>query len=130
MEADDGYGTYPKPVITFFFLLGVVSAIAFRSLTIAQKTHPHLVRTIWYIAVLGYILFFYYRYSIARRRRETVEKHGLIRKLESDAPLSVGDRQHLHYIVSSLMKSKEIHNYHLLFLLSILAIVVDIIIHL
>ena len=57
----------PKPVIIAFFLLGLLSSLAFRAILFFQKFNPGWVRPVWYFGVIGYVLFFIYRYNSARR---------------------------------------------------------------
>ena len=55
----------PKPVIIGFFVLGLLSSVAFRAIILFQKFNPGWVRPIWNFGVIGYMLFFMYRYSIS-----------------------------------------------------------------
>src|SRR5215213_7267337 len=59
----------PKPVIVGFFLLGLLSSVAFRAIILLQKYRPGWVRSVWYFGVLGYMAFFMYRYYISHRRK-------------------------------------------------------------
>ncbi len=117
--------TLPLPVINLFFVIGVLSAVAFRALIIVQHLMPALFRPVWYAGLFGYILFFAYRYVITRRRRQAVESFQLIEKLRGNACLSDEDREVVVYLLSSLVKSKENLNYLIIFLLSILAVAMD-----
>jgi hypothetical protein len=115
----------PKPVIIGFFLLGVLSSVAFRLIIIFQKTNPGWVRPTWYFGVLGYMAFFIYRYYISLRRKRVVAESGIIAKLESGSTLSAEDREAALYLLSSIQKSREDWNYLAIFILSALAIAID-----
>lgn len=118
----------PKPVILGFFFLGVLSSIAFRVIIIFQKIRPGWVRPVWYFGVLGYMIFFIYRFYISQRRKRVVAQSGIIGKLQTSEPLSAADRQAALYLLSSIQKSPEDWNYLAIFILSIAAIAIDLMI--
>jgi len=115
----------PKPVIIGFFLLGVLSSVAFRLIIIFQKTNPGWVRPTWYFGVLGYMAFFIYRYYISLRRKRVVAESGIIEKLRSGAVLSAEDREAALYLLISIQKSREDWNYLAIFILSAAAMAID-----
>ena len=119
--------TFPKPVIYGFFILGLLSAIAFRIIIVFQHIEPTWVRPVWYAGILGYIVFFLYRYSISRKRKNAIKEYDLINKLKTSNCLSDKDREIVTYLLSSIQKSMEDMNYYIIFILSILAIAADII---
>jgi hypothetical protein len=115
----------PKYVVYIFFLLGLVSAIAFRAIIIFQHLEPSWVRPVWYIGTAGYFLFFLYRYRITRKRKKAVEKFQLIEKIRENACLQADDRDVLLYLLSSIKLSLEDINYAIIFVLSVLAVAAD-----
>jgi hypothetical protein len=116
----------PKYVTYGFFLVGLFSAIAFRVIIVLQRMEPDWVRPVWYLGVAGYMFFFFYRYGITKKRKNAITNYALIEKVESKT-LSEEDRQVLLYLLSSIKVSLEDINYALIFFLSIVAIVADII---
>lgn len=117
--------TVPPWVIYLFLVIGLISAIAFRILTLLNATHPALVRPVWYAGVIGYIIFFAYRFYISEKRKKTILDNNLIEKIAGEARLSENDRELLQYLMSSIVKSKENINYLFIFVLSLLAIALD-----
>ncbi|HEB75620.1 MAG TPA: hypothetical protein ENJ04_04655 [Nitrospirae bacterium] len=117
----------PKYVIYGFFLLGLISAVAFRSLIIFQHVEPRWVRPVWYVGIIGYCFFFLYRYRISKKRKRTVDEFRLIEKLKSGDSLSDEDRKVLLYLLSSIKASLEDMNYAVIFLLSVAAIIADLV---
>lgn len=115
----------PTPVIYLFMVIGLISAVAFRALTILGHLNPPLVRPVWYAGVIGYILFFAYRYYITEKRRKVIRQHQLIQKVQSPGCLSDEDRVLVQYLLQSISKSKENINYLFIFALSVVAIAVD-----
>lgn len=121
--------TVPPLIIYLFLVIGLISAVAFRLLTILNSTRPDLVRPVWYVGVIGYILFFAYRYYISEKRKKTILKNHLLTKIRSEALLSVDDREQLEYVMASIVKSKENINYLFIFILSLVAIAIDFVIY-
>lgn len=117
----------PKYIIYGFFLLGLVSAIAFRAIIVLQHIDPFWVRPVWYVGAIGYFLFFLYRYAITRKRKKAVEEYELIEKLKANACLTENDREVVLYLLSSIKFSLEDLNYALIFLLSVIAIAADLV---
>ena len=113
--------------INGFFILGLLCNIAFRSLTIVSEFSHGLVRPIWYFGVIGYVFFFGFRYKISVKRRKAVHDYNLIDTLLAEKEMTSDQRQAALYVLRSLVKSKENLNYYAIFLLSTLAILVDIV---
>ena len=115
----------PKPVIIGFFLLGLLSSVAFRAILFCQKYSPGWVRPVWYFGVIGYMLFFIYRYAISLRRKRTIAQSNLVEKIGAGETLSAEDREATLYLLNSVGKSQEDWNYLAIFVLSLLAIALD-----
>lgn len=119
--------TVPKYIIYMFFILGLVSAVAFRGIIIFQHIEPLWVRPVWYVGTIGYFLFFLYRFMISKKRKQAIETFRLIEKLKANTCLEAEDREVVLYLLSSIRFSLEDMNYALIFILSIIAIGADIV---
>ena len=117
----------PKYVIYGFFGLGLLSAVAFRAIIVFEHLEPAWVRPVWYVGTAGYVLFFVYRYGITRKRKRAIEEFRLIEKLKTDACLGEDDREAVLYLLSSIKSSLEDINYAIIFLLSLAAVAVDLV---
>lgn len=117
--------TVPRYIIVGFFILGLISAIAFRAVIVLQHLEPSWVRPAWYIGALGYSFFFLYRYRISKKRKKAVEDFGLMEKLRDNRCLEEEDRDVVLYLLSSIKSSPEDLNYAIIFLLSLIAIAAD-----
>ena len=113
-------------VIYLFLVVGLLSAVAFRLLTIINTFSPSLMRPVWYFGVIGYIFFFAYRYHISEKRKNAIRANRLLEKIQSPGEISSEDRALIAYVLSSIIKSKENLNYLFIFALSIAAVGVDI----
>jgi len=121
----NNFKTFPKPVAMIFFFIGLLSAVCFRLIIIVQHAHPQWVRVFWYVAVLSNLFFFLFRYLISCRRKQAIQKTGLITKLSGSLPLEQTDKEAMLYILTSLERSWENLNYLSISLLSIIAILID-----
>ena len=113
-------------VIYLFLVIGLLSAVAFRLVTIINTFAPSLLRPVWYFGVIGYILFFAYRYHITEKRKAAIRANRLLEKIQSPGELTSEDRALIAYVLSSIIKSKENLNYLFIFILSLVAVGVDI----
>lgn len=113
-------------VIYLFLVIGLLSAVAFRLLTIINTFNPALLRPVWYFGVIGYIFFFAYRYHISEKRKNAIRANRLLEKIQSPGELTSEDRALIAYVLSSIIKSKENLNYLFIFILSLVAVGVDI----
>ena len=116
----------PRYKIYGAFALGLTTAVAFRALIVLGHTYPDWVRPVWYFAVLGNFLFFFYRFQITEKRKRTIRSCQLIEKVRSETQLSTSDREALTYLLLSIKRSPEHINYLIIFLFSLLAIGLDI----
>ncbi|MCX5717792.1 MAG: hypothetical protein NTW44_05675, partial [Nitrospirae bacterium] len=83
----------PKYVIYGFFVIGLISAIAFRAIIVFQHLEPSWVRPVWYAGIIGYIFFFLYRYRITKKRKKAIDDFQLIDKVKANACLTEEDRE-------------------------------------
>ena len=114
-----------KPVIVGFFLLGLLSSVAFCAIILLQKYEPTWVRPVWYFGVLGYMLFFMYRYYISQRRKHAIAHSDIIEKIRTGEALNQDEREAALYLLKSVRTSQEDWNYLAIFVLSIVAIALD-----
>lgn len=75
--------TLPPAVINLFFVIGLMSAQSFRALMAIKDLQPHLFRPVWYMGIIGYILFFGFRYSITQKRKKVISEFNLMRRVLS-----------------------------------------------
>ncbi|MHB0867821.1 MAG: hypothetical protein ACYC6B_09040 [Thermoleophilia bacterium] len=115
----------PRYRIYGALVLGLATAIALRAIIVLQHAAPDWVRPVWYFAVLGNFVFFYYRYQIAEKRKAAIKDHQLIEKLSESDRLSEDDREVLIYLLNSITRSPEHLNYLIIFVFSLVAIAID-----
>lgn len=114
-----------KKIIYGAMALGLATSIAFRLLVIVNHVEPSWVRPVWYFAVLGNLVFFYYRFKVTKKRKSAVRKNHLIEKIKDGAELNDTERGALVYLLQSIDKSPESINYLIISIFSVVAIIMD-----
>jgi len=110
-----------------FFVTGILATLSIRLIIVFKHVNPALIRPAWYAGVMGYIVFFAYRYYITSKRKSLILKHDLPRKIQQLENIDDNDKELLEYLVTSIVSSKEYINYLFIFVSSIAAIVIDLI---
>jgi hypothetical protein len=121
---------FSSSTIKVYFWLGIMSALAFRLILIADHYNPLLGKAMFYLGVLGYMVFFAHRYRVSKRRLAVLEDLKLLEKLESGKELTEKDLEGLHYIIWSLSVSKERINYLIIFAFSVISIIISLLLDL
>lgn len=116
-----------KVVIFSVFILGLLTAIALRAIIVVNHIDPHWVRPLWYFAVLGNFIFFYYRFRITQKRKRAIENFKLMEQIKADSCMDDQSKDVMLYLLQSIKKSPENLNYLIIFIFSLLAIALDII---
>ncbi|MDO9516750.1 MAG: hypothetical protein Q7J10_01760 [Methanosarcinaceae archaeon] len=111
--------------VKIYFWIGIISAILLRAILIADHYNSQISDLMWYMGVIGYLIFFAHRYDIAKRRYGVIKDLGLLEKIEMRKSLSEEDFDGLDYVMWSLSVSKERLNYLAIFVLSIAAILLS-----
>ncbi len=66
-----------KLVRIFFFWTGIIATIAYRIIIFLNIYSSFWVNIAWYIGTAGFVLYFWHRYKVAKRRAELVKKYNL-----------------------------------------------------
>lgn len=106
----------------FFFWTGITSTILYRAIIFFTDANHIVLRSIWYIGTVGFVIYFLHRYDIAKRRTRVIQELRLAEKIPQLKELSDTDRQGMQYLFETLQSSREKWNYYVIFTSSILAI--------
>lgn len=117
----------PKPVRLFFFWTGIIATIAYRIIIVLNFYSPLWVKVSWYIGTIGFILYFGHRYNVARKRAKLVRKYGLIEAVNQADCIDAQEKEALYYLVKTSLTSKSRWNSAAIFMLSVLALIVGVI---
>ena len=110
----------------FFFFVGLIATIAYRIIIVLNFYDPLWVKISWYIGTMGFILYFYYMYVVQHRESKLAVENDLFNVVEK-TNLKGKQKAALEYIVKVSATSKAKWNSLAIFLLSVLALIVGII---
>lgn len=113
-------------VSNIFFLIGLIATFAVRAVTILGDINPIYGKVSWYIGVVGFFLFFLYKYKIENSRASLIVERGIKEKINSGSNLSAEDYNLLSSILCALTSKKDRINYFFIFVSSLVAILIAI----
>ena len=120
-------GKNSKFYSNLFFIIGIIGAIGFRVILFLNIINPFFGIISWYIAIIAYLFFYSYRWYINYKRVSIIIKNKLKEKIQRNE-LEMEDRNNIIKLLDSLLVSRAKWNYFILFIISILAIIIEIII--
>ncbi|MDA1060578.1 MAG: hypothetical protein O3B47_02180 [bacterium] len=104
------------------FVLGLVGGISFRILIFLRPLGEDIVTMVWYIGIISYIIFFYFRIIIETHRKEICSNEGLFDRLKANK-LNDEDSKIIFDVLQSQCRSKIRYNYMIWFGLSVLSLI-------
>ncbi len=107
-----------------FFIIGMISTIAVRVVTVLAHLNPIWGQISWYIGVTGFFIFFVYKFRVDRARFRLIVKSKLMDKISHDEKIERADRELIGSILCALSSSRDRINYLLIFVSSALAIII------
>lgn len=112
-----------------FFFIAIIAVIAIRAVNISLHFSPLLAKVFWYTGVIGFFIFFIYKFRNHNIMHRELAKTNLVNKLLSKQKLSEHDYEVLGTILCNLSSKKDKINFFFIFFLSglalILAVIVD-----
>jgi hypothetical protein len=114
----------------FFFVIGIVATLAYRVIIILNFYNPLWVKISWYIGTMGFILYFGYLYNLQSKRAELAIQYNLLNVVKRIKEIKGKQKEALQYIVKSNATSKAKWNSAVIFILSVLALIIGIILDL
>jgi len=116
----------PTPLRIFFFVAGIVATLAYRAIIVLNFYSALLVKIFWYIGTVGFVIYFYHRYLVQKKKAWLVEKYNLVEMAEKAPAESRNQAEALEYIVKTSLTSRSRWNSIFIFLMSVLALLVGI----
>ncbi|MEA3414423.1 MAG: hypothetical protein U9Q99_02770 [Nanoarchaeota archaeon] len=109
----------------FFFVAGIIATLAYRIIIVLDGMS---IKIAWYIGTIGFILYFWHRTYVQKKRAELVRNNNLVNIVNRLKGLKKNQKEALNYLVKSSVTSKVRWNSLFIFWLSILALVVGILV--
>ncbi|RJO65702.1 MAG: hypothetical protein C4540_00255 [Candidatus Omnitrophota bacterium] len=105
-----------------FFIIGIVATVAIRVVTVLMNIHPVYGKISWYIGVVGFLIFFIYKFNVNRSLAKIIQNGNLIEKLNAQRSLTSQEYNLIAEILCNLKSEKERINYFFIFAVSAVAL--------
>ena len=106
-----------------FFIIGLIATIAVRAVTVLMHVNPVHGKIAWYIGIVGFLLFFIYKFKVSHARTELIKRAGLVDKIVDEKELTKEDYKLIGSLLCSVSSNKEKVNYFFIFALSAVALI-------
>jgi len=116
----------PKFVRLFFFWAGIIATVAYRIIIVLNWYSPLWVKVSWYIGTIGFVLYFWHRFNVAKKRARLIKDYELIETVDKIDCIDPQRKLALRYLVKTSLTSKSRWNSAVIFILSIIALFVGI----
>ena len=112
----------PKFVRLFFFWAGIIATVAYRIIIVLNWYSPLWVKVSWYIGTIGFVLYFWHRFNVAKKRAKLIKDYELIEAVDKVDCIDPQKKLALRYLVKTSLTSKSRWNSAIIFILSIIAL--------
>ena len=109
-----------------FFIIGLIATIAIRAVTVLVHINPVYGQIAWYVGVLGFLIFFVYKFKVEHARSKLIKNSRLVHKITQDGKIEEGDRKLIGSLLCALSSNKDKINYLVIFVSSAIAVVIAI----
>ncbi|MFH1791879.1 MAG: hypothetical protein ABH885_07870 [Candidatus Omnitrophota bacterium] len=106
------------------FFIALIAVVALRAVNFALAINPAFAKACWYIGIIGFLVFFAYKYRYDAIMHREIARSGLIDKLLNRTPLSRHDYDVMGTLICKLSSKKDKVNYFFIFFFSAVAILI------
>ena len=107
-----------------FFIIGLIAIVAVRAVTILEHVKPIYGKMAWYVGILGFFVYFAYKYKIEYNRSRLIKTSKLVDKILHGGSIEKEDRQTIGSVLCALSSSKDRINYFIIFSSSAVVLVI------
>jgi len=116
-----------EPMVSWvLFFIALIAVISLRAVNLALDINPIFAKALWYTGIVGFFIFFVYKFRYDQILHRELDKTGLKDKLLYKKELSEHDREILGTIICKLSSKKDKINYFFIFVSSALALMLAI----
>jgi len=109
-----------------FFVIGLIATIAIRAVTILVHISPVYGQIAWYLGVLGFFLFFVYKFRVDHARYQLIKNSRLMEKISQAEGIKKADLEAIGSVLCALSSNKDRINYFVIFVSSAIALLIAI----
>ena len=107
-------------------IIGLISTVAIRVVTILIDIDPILGKVAWYVGIVGFVIFFVYKYRVFKKRARIIENRHLVEKLDKKLFLELEDYEAMAIILCNIKSNRERINFLFIFISSFISLLVAI----
>jgi hypothetical protein len=105
-------------------IIGIIATVAIRVVIVLSHINPLFGEIAWYIGIIGFIIFFAYKYKAFESRAKIINERKLIEKINNKERLDDKDLEAISLILCSTKAKTERINFFFIFVSSIIALVI------
>ncbi len=105
-----------------FFFIAVVATVSVRLVNVMLHASEAWAKAFWYTGVIGFAVYFLYKFNLDVRLKKYLEKSRLQEKLNKQEKLTQDEYTALAGVLCSLRSRKEAINYFFIFFTSAVAL--------
>ncbi|MEI6863691.1 MAG: hypothetical protein WCK38_04750 [Candidatus Omnitrophota bacterium] len=109
-----------------FFIIGLIAIIAVRAVTILEHVKPVYGKIAWYVGILGFFVYFAYKYKIESDRSKLIKTSKLVDKILHGGSIEKEDREIIGAVLCALSSNKDRINYFIIFSSSAVVLIIAI----
>lgn len=107
-----------------FFIIGLIAIIAVRAVTILDHVNPLYGKLAWYVGILGFFIYFAYKFNVEYKRSRMIKEKGLKDKVFRAEEIGPEDREMIGSVLCALTSNKDRINYFIIFSSSAIVLVI------
>lgn len=107
-----------------FFIIGLIAIIAVRAVTILEHIKPIYGKLAWYVGILGFFIYFAYKYNIEHNRSRLIKTGRLVDKVLQGGSIEKEDRQVIGAVLCALSSGMDRINYFIIFFSSAVVLII------
>ncbi len=104
--------------------IGIIATIAVRIVTVLMAIGPIYGKVAWYVGVVGFLIFFFYKYRMFDARAKLIDSKNLIERINRKDTLSDSDLEIISVILCNTRSSAERINFFFIFASSFVALII------
>ncbi len=112
-----------KSLTWLFFFIALVATVSIRAVNVVLDSHPVLAKTFWYVGIVGFFIFFVYKFKSDNILHKELESSNLVNKVLNKENLSNHDYEVIGTVLCRLRSKKDKINYFFIFFFSGVALI-------
>ncbi len=109
-----------------YLFIGLIATLAVRLVNVVMDFSPFLAKSFWYVGIVGFFIYFLYKFNQSKSLGRRLKKSGLIKRISERQALTSHDYEVLKGILCQSKSRSDAINYFFIFFTSGLALIAGI----